>query len=187
MNKLIIITCLIILIYYCMKRNENIYSTAYRIGTIYLDNMPIYPNYSVMFDIDDTLIFSKNHKPIPQIIKLMKYCNDNNILTLIITARDSIYKKETIQELMDNNIYAKHDNFYESPKNAVFYDFLYLRKSPEDNDNLFKSRIKEQLAKNHGIITIMSVGDNQIDINGKYSGYSIKLPNVHDSRLFYGK
>ena len=35
----------------------------------------------------------------------------------------------------------------------------------------------------------MSVGDNLIDIYGRYSGYGIKLPNKTDNKLyqkFYG-
>jgi hypothetical protein len=31
----------------------------------------------------------------------------------------------------------------------------------------------------------MSIGDNEIDILGDYSGYAIKLPNVNDPRLFH--
>ena len=36
-----------------------------------------------------------------------------------------------------------------------------------------------------GFTIIMSVGDNDIDIIGEYSGYSIKLPNKTDPRLFH--
>jgi predicted secreted acid phosphatase len=166
-------------------RPQNVYNLAHDLGRHYLDNLQLYPNYAVMFDIDDTLINTKNYQGINPIIKLMKYCNKKNIIVLIITARDNLYKKETIQELTFYNIYSKYDNFYEKPKNSIFYDFIYLRNSPRDNHNLFKSDIKEELAKKHNIITIMSIGDNEVDVNGKYSGYSIKLPNKQDPRLFH--
>jgi hypothetical protein len=43
----------------------------------------------------------------------------------------------------------------------------------------------------NGITTVMSIGDNTVDIIGPYSGYCIKLPNTSDPRLFhintYGK
>ena len=196
--KMIIIGILIIIIsIYFMKQKSklyslsyknganNVYDIAYRLGVDYLDTLDVYPNYGVMFDIDDTFISSKKYKPIKPIIKLMKECNRRNILVLIITARDSRYTKETIEELNSNGIYSKHDNFYGIPRGAIFYDFLYLRKDPQDNDNQFKSRVKERLAKQNGIITVMSIGDNEVDVNGKYSGYSIKLPNLTDPRLFH--
>jgi len=181
---IVIIIILVILVYY-MKLKANVYNTAYRLGVKYLDGLENYPNYAVMFDIDDTFISSKTYKPIKPIIKLMKECNRRNLLLLIITARDSRYTKETVDELKANGIYSRHDNFYGVPRGAIFYDFLYLRKDPEDNDNQFKSRVKERLAKQNGIITVMSIGDNEVDVNGKFSGYSIKLPNVTDSRLFH--
>ena len=192
---MIIICILIIILVYCMKSKsrfyevfsgaKNVYDIAYRLCVDYLDTLDIYPNYAVMFDIDDTFISSKTYKPIKPIIKLMKECNRRNLLVLIITARDSRYTQETIDELKKNGIYSTHDDFYGVPRGAIFYDFLYLRKDPQDNDNQFKSRVKEQLAKKNGIITVMSIGDNEVDVNGKYSGYSIKLPNVTDPRLFH--
>ena len=184
MKSFIIIIIIILITYYYMKQNNDVYNRAYRLGVKYLDNINLQPNYAVMFVIDDTFLDSR-HKPIKPIIKLMEYCNKNDILVLIITARDSIYTEDTVQELVFNGIYSKHDNFYNTPKNAIFYDFLYLRKDPEDNHNMFKSNVKEHLARKNGIITIMSIGDNEVDIVGGYSGYSIKLPNTRDPRLFH--
>ena len=37
----------------------------------------------------------------------------------------------------------------------------------------------------NGLFTIMSIGDNIIDVVGDYSGYAIKLPNTSDPRLFH--
>jgi hypothetical protein len=183
--KVIIIVIIALFVILFMRPVKNVYTIAYKLGMNYLDNLILDPSYAVMFDIDDTIIFTDNYKPIKPIIKLIKECNKRNILVLIITARDSIYTKETIIELEKNGIYSKYDNFTGSPRNAIFYDFLYLRKNPEDNDILFKSRVKERLARKNGVITVLSIGDNEVDVNGKYSGYAIKLPNVNDNRLFH--
>ena len=185
-----------------MTKPKNVYETAFGLGKNYLDNMLHRDNHAVMFDIDDTLIFSETNKPIKPIIKLLKECNKKGIKVLIITARPSTYKNETILDLMDVGIFPNPDipEFaeidYSIPKNAVFYDFIYLRHSPHENNDFFKSIVKEKLF-NNGIYTIMSVGDNDIDVLGDYSGYSIKLPNIRmddprfDPRLFhknaYGK
>jgi hypothetical protein len=167
-----------------MKKNKNVYDIAYELGVNYLDNISLMPNYAVMFDIDDTLIFSTNYKPIKPIIKLLKECNKRNILVLIITARDNIYKDETVDDLKQIKIYSKYDNFYDVPKKSMFYDYIYLRKNPQDNHQLFKSNVKKELAEK-GIFTIMSIGDNEVDVIGPYSGYAIKLPNTRDPRLFH--
>ena len=173
-----------------MVKQKNVYTIAYELGKTYLDNIQLSPNYAVMFDIDDTLI--SNNKPIKPIIKLIKECNKRNIQVLIITARDSIYTIETIEDLLNVGIYPNPDKFKDIynhfqigvPKNAVFYDFYYLRHSPKDDNEMFKSNVKKELVKNE-IYTIMSIGDNEIDIIGNYSGYTIKLPNIHDPRLFH--
>jgi len=181
-----------------MTKTKNVYQIAYELGINFLNNIGIDDNYAVMFDIDDTLIFSKNGKPIKPIIKLLKECNKIGINVLIITARDSVYTQETVDELMENGIYPNPNNpefsniynYVTLPKNALFYDFIYLRHSPKEDNELFKSVVKEKLFKN-GIYTVMSIGDNEIDVIGDYSGYAIKLPNVrkddsrYDPRLFH--
>jgi len=125
-----------------------------------------------MFDIDDTLLYVNNDlslTPIIPIIDLLNYCITQDILIIIITARESSYRLQTIKQL---------------GKYGINYSYLYLRKSPEDDNDHFKSRIKETLYKTYKIPIVMSVGDNIIDIVGNYSGYSIKLPNKTDPRLF---
>lgn len=187
----LIIIVVVLLIYFFMKRQKNVYDVAYDLGTGFLNNIDYSPNYAVMFDIDDTLIFS-NGKPITPIIKLIKECNKRGIKVLIITARDSRYTSDTIEQLMENDIYPSESipeftnlyNYIDKPRKAVFYDFIYLRHSPQENNDHFKSKVKENLAE-HGLFTIMSIGDNEIDVLGDYSGYAIKLPNFTDPRLFH--
>ena len=171
MRVLFIVILITLLILLFMKtKKKSIYSVAYELGKSFLDKMDLYANYSVMFDIDDTLIYSKNHRKITDIIKLLKYCKKKGLLVSIVTARDSVYTNETVKELKYHNI---------------DYDILYLRHSPKEDHDMFKSNFKQMLYEKHGIVTIMSIGDNIIDTAGEYSGYCIKLPNITDPRLFH--
>ena len=163
-----------------MKQNV-LYDVAYDLGVNYLNiikNMDIV-NPTVMFDIDDTLLHVNDDyslTPIKSMIKLLNFCIRNGFIVLIITARDSRSLAQTKKDLS---------------KNKIKYDYLYLRISPQDDHQLFKSDIKKMYLDYYHLTTVMSVGDNEIDINGPYSGYSIKLPSKSDPRLFhvntYGK
>jgi hypothetical protein len=154
---------------------KNVYNTAFQLGENYLNIMKEnkyfnlkYP--AVMFDIDDTLIAQPSGKPIKPIIKLLNKALRDNLIVLLITARDSDYLSETIEDLRKHNIK---------------YGFLYLRKDGTDDIRTFKSSIKKKLAEENDIITLMSVGDNSIDVDGEYSGYYIKLPNHNDPNLYH--
>ena len=152
---------------------NHVYNVAYDLGLNYLkisSNHNFYniPYPAVMFDIDDTLI-DNSGKPIKPIINLLKKCIKYDLLVIIITARDSMYSNETIQELKKHNIK---------------YTMLYL-KEPQDNIYDFKSKIKQNLKEYDNIVTIMSIGDNIVDVDGDYSGYFIKLPNKNDDKLYH--
>jgi len=152
--------------------NLDLYQVAYELGVHYLELIKNVNNPAVMFDIDDTLLYvPKTHgplKPIIPIIRLLNYCLNNNITVIIITARDSRYLKETKAELKKWNI---------------DYNYLYLRVFPQDDYYSFKSDIKKGFSKKYNIV--LSIGDQDQDIIGGYSGYSIKLPNKNDPRLFH--
>ena len=157
-----------------MKQNV-LYETAYDLGVNYLNiikKMNIV-NPTVMFDIDDTLLYVNDDyslTPIKSMIKLLNYCIRNGFIVLIITARDSRSLAQTKRDLS---------------KNKINYDYLYLRISPQDDYNTFKSDIKKMYMDYYELNIVMSIGDNDIDINGPNSGYSIKLPNKSDPRLFH--
>jgi len=179
--KLILILFLILIILQIKEKkkekledmpNIKAYKMANKLGIGYINNfnLPI-KGTAVMFDIDDTLLYvnGNNLIPIKPMINLLNYCIEKGLLIIIITARDNKYQKETINDL----------NHF-----GINYSFLYLRQTPQDNHELFKSNIKEQLIKNHGIHILMSVGDNTIDIIGPYSGYGLKLPNKSNKNLY---
>ena len=157
------------------KFEDNLYNIAYDLGVAnlkYLKKLNI-KNPTVMFDIDDTLLYVNSDyslSPIKPMIKLLNYCLKNGFIVLILTARDSRSVNSTKKDLSDNNIK---------------YDYLYLRISPQDDYPTFKSDVKKMYMDFYQLNIVMSVGDNDIDINGPYSGYSIKLPNKSDPRLFH--
>jgi predicted secreted acid phosphatase len=154
--------------------NPELYSTAYDLGVEYLKIIKGgSPNQMVMFDIDDTLLYVNQNgtlSPIKSIIKLLKYSQKNGFKVFILTARDSRYIEETKKDLATN---------------GITYDYLYLRVSPQDDYSTFKSDIKKKYYEHYGLQTVFSIGDNDIDVNGGYSGYCIKLPNKTDPRLFH--
>jgi predicted secreted acid phosphatase len=157
---------------------NDLYLLAYDVGIEHLKKTKVQNKGAVMFDIDDTLLEviendsgRFNLKPIKPIINLLNECIKNGLLVIIITARDSIYKTQTIKDLNKWNIK---------------YSGLYCRQSPEQDYEGFKSDIKEHLFNEFGVKILLSVGDNWIDIIGDYSGYCIKLPNKSDPHLYYG-
>ncbi len=185
MDKLIVLLLIVFIIFIIYNTKENtqekftndmgIYQRAANLGIRYLDKMVYFKDKSgVMFDIDDTLLFVNGDKlsPITPMIDLLNYCITKDLLIIIITARSNEYRTETI----------KHLNKY-----GIDYSYLYLRKSPQDdNDPNFKSKVKQKLLNDHKIKIIMSVGDQMVDIVGDYSGYCLKLPSriSGDNRLF---
>jgi uncharacterized alpha/beta hydrolase family protein len=172
---IILVIILIIPISKFEDMKKSVYTIAQQLGENYLDIMKENDYFNlkfpaVMFDIDDTLIEQPSGKPIKPIIKLLNKCLRDRLIILIITARDSDYYSETVEELRKNNIK---------------YGFLYLRKHGIDDMRTFKSLIKKKLAEENEITTIMSVGDNTIDVSGEYSGYYLKLPNHNDPNLYH--
>jgi predicted secreted acid phosphatase len=158
-----------------MIPNLKLYKTAYILGCDYINNYKISKKNAVMFDIDDTLLYVRENKnevtlvPIKPMIDLLNYCILKGLFVVIITARDSIYKSQTINDL----------NRY-----SINYSFLYLRKNGEDNIDNFKDLVKEYLYEKYKLKIIMSVGDQIIDIAGPYSGYGIKLPRKGEPKLY---
>jgi hypothetical protein len=162
-----------------MKRND-IYTIAFNKGVEWLnfvnnENKKLkIPNIqqAVMFDIDDTLLnVNKNFKQIDPIINLLKYSKKLGFLVIIITARE---KTETNLNFTIQQLY----------NNGIFYHRLYLRPVGE-NPYTFKTNLKKMILQEYNIPFILSVGDQWFDVDPDYSGYSLKLPNETDKRLYY--
>jgi len=175
MNFILIILIVFAFFIICNKKENfmqtNVYKRAANLAVKYIDKTVIKPKSAVMFDIDDTLLFVNGNtlNPITPMIDLLNYCIIKDLLIVIITARSEDYRKQTIADLN---------------KYGINYSYLYLRKSPQDDNSEFKSRQKERLLTDYGIKILMSFGDQMVDIIGDYSGYSLKLPSKSDPRLF---
>ena len=99
---------------------------------------------AVMFDIDDTLIKTRNGKPIPEIVELLTRCKMVGYRVVIITARPWYQSnvERTKREL---------------ERNGIQYDEIYFSK-PQD-----KTLVKKQLMKK-GYKFLLSVGDQPTDL-----------------------
>lgn len=127
-----------------------------------LDNMKIPPNAAIVFDIDDTLLYSHNKNPIKSIIMLYNYSKMKGITPYIITYRqktpDNV--KYTIDELNKIGVSG--------------YNQLYL--APQGIDPwTYKINVRKYITENNHMNIIMSVGDSDWDITGGYHGIGIKV------------
>ena len=112
------------------------------VGVHYISNRMINQNDAVMFDIDDTLIFTNGRLNIPM-VELLYVANDMGYKIVIITARvgtDPVIKF-TINQLKEYNI---------------MYDYLGFTSAETKID------MKEKLPFNF----ILSVGDMPTDLTG---------------------
>lgn len=117
-----------------------------------LKNRVIDEKDAVMFDIDDTLIFT-NGSANTEMIELLNYSKKLGYKIIIITARpfSIISRYFTILQLKTHNI---------------IYDELYI--TPAFN----KGNVKKQTGYNY----ILSVGDQDTDLT--YTKYGIKINTV---------
>ena len=118
-------------------------------GVHYISNREIAPNDAVMFDIDDTLIFTDGRPNIP-IINLLRGARAMGYKIIIITARPGFGHviKWTVNQLQE----------YE-----IVYDYLGFTSAET------KGLMKKQLPYNF----ILSVGDMPTDLTGSKHGLNI--------------
>lgn len=159
-----------------------IYNNLYQ----YLINFPrTGQKYTVIFDIDDTLVYTDHANlfptkkfpyniikdymifpEIPQISNIAKLCNKLGFKVIIITARP--YQSES-----------------SSKKNlellGIKYDEMYHNKNYPDLN--FKINLKRKLSKTNNII--LSVGDQWPDLQGLYNCLCIKLPSYQDNNAYF--
>jgi hypothetical protein len=147
-----------------MNNNSNIYDKLLiSLNAIsILDNMKIPNNAAIIFDIDDTLLYSHNKNPINSIIMLYNYSKMKGITPYIIT-----YRQKT-----PNNI-----NYTINELNKIGvsgYNQLYLA-PPNIDPWTYKINIRKHITEKNGMNIIMSVGDSDWDISGGYHGIGIKV------------
>jgi predicted secreted acid phosphatase len=165
------------------------YNTMNNIYKILYDYLINFPNrnkkYTVIFDIDDTLVYTDHANifpykkfpnnwingymifpPIPQIIKIIKLCYKLGFKIIIITARP--YESES-----------------SSKKNLEIFNIKYHEMYHNHNypDLNFKIDLKKKLSKKNSII--LSVGDQWPDIQGLSGCLCIKLPSSQDQNAYF--
>ena len=114
-----------------------------------LKNRVVEKKDAVMFDIDDTLIFTNGHANM-EMIDLLNYSKRLGYKIIIITARpfSIVTRQFTIMQLK---------------KYGIIYDELYLTPA------LNKGNVKKQSGYNY----ILSVGDQETDLT--HTKYGIKI------------
>ena len=151
----------------------------------YLNNFPKYKKCTVIFDIDDTLVYTNPvnihneedykvpntenlmiFKGIKQIIDVAKLCKKLGYYIIIITARPYASEISSIKNLEYLGI--KYDELYH---NQYYPDLT------------FKVKLKKTLAKKHNII--LSVGDNWYDIQNLKNCLCIKLPDPSNPNAYF--
>ncbi len=148
----------------------NIYDRAKKQGIQLIDCLTNLTNnkidehsrqFCVIFDIDDTLLYSNDGKPIREIADLYQYALSKKISTIIITARPGLKDniQYTIQQLKENNIQN--------------YDLLYFRPETMTNVDEFKNFARRN-ANECGYIPLFSIGDMKWDV-GQYGGIPLLL------------
>jgi predicted DNA-binding protein YlxM (UPF0122 family) len=153
---------------YNISEIRNIYDRAKKQGMELIDYLvkmkmtkKVKKNFCVFFDIDDTLINSKNSSNIKPIYELYQYALSKKISTIIITARPGIKDNinRTVQQLGDNDIRD--------------YDLLYFRPEYMEKVEEFKTFARRN-ANECGYTPLFSIGDMDWDV-GEYGGIPIVL------------
>ena len=110
----------------------------------------------VIFDIDDTLIYSDTKQPIDEIVKLYNYCYSKGYVCVIITARsDDIY-----------------GNYYTRSQLAnlnIKYHLIYFYTKYHGSTYKYKLSTRKMLTENLNLVPVLSVGDMYWDV-GEYGG-----------------
>lgn len=130
---------------------------------IYINNIKLTNNSSIVFDIDNTLI-DKYGNLIRPVKYLYDYVKSKNINIFIVTARES-----TQQNILNTKLQLLSAGI-------TGYKGLYLRHSNCYDISHYKEKVRYVITQ-YGYNIIMSIGDQLHDI-GKYGGYGILLPII---------
>jgi len=157
------------------KINENL--------TSYLNNMPRYKPFTVIFDIDDTLVYTDPLKQtkynsmnvikgymifpeIKQISSIARLCRKLGYKIIIITARPYESEQSSIKNLEHYNI----------PYDKIYHNIEYPSLT-------FKLDLIKNIAKKHNVL--LAIGDSWPDIKSLKKCLCIKLPNRNDTNSYF--
>ena len=140
---------------------------------------------AVVFDMDDTLVFTRPHNPLQpaylshsqeepmfifppmeEIAEVARYAASNNTRVIIITARPPKSEKATWYN-------AK---YYNIPVDEVYCD------NSRGMNPAFKKQLRKELSKKYNIL--LTVGDRWGDVVDPNGALGIKLPSPDDTNIY---
>jgi len=153
---------------------------------LYLINLPnLGTQYTVIFDIDDTLVFTDPvnlypnkqfplnwypgymiFPPIDKMVEICKLCYNLGFKVIIITARPYASESSSLKNLELIGV--------------KFHEIYHNHQYPDIN---FKIDLKKKLTQTNNII--LSVGDQWPDIQGLDGCLCIKLPSIPDNIAYF--
>ena len=136
------------------------YETQVSIGKNVIDSNMNVKKKCVVFDIDDTLIDTKEGSIIYPIYNLYKYAQMKGISTILITARSGLA----------NNIDLTVSQL---SYNKISYDLIYFRPEYMTDVEKYKLFARKHLYES-GYTCIFSIGDMYWDV-GEYGGIPILI------------
>lgn len=127
-----------------------------------MGSLPNDPNSIIVYDIDDTLIESRNRTPIQPILYTYRYAKDKGLKTAIITARRDLNHNINLtkKELERHGI--------------ADYSFMYFLPEGKRDQSKYKLLARKNL-HDRGYKVLMSIGDAPWDI-GEYGGIGFTVP-----------
>ena len=151
--------------------------------TDYLINIPKYRKFTVIFDIDDTLVYTdplgnlkynsmnviKDYMIFPeikQISSIAKLCKRLGFKIIIITARPYESEKSSIKNL----------ELYNIPYDEMYHNIEYPSLT-------FKLDLIKKISKRHNVL--LAMGDSWPDIKSLKKCLCIKLPNPKDTNAYF--
>lgn len=144
---------------------------SYRILDYYNQGKFSAPKPCVVFDIDDTLIDSRDGSLIEQMVRVYDYVKKLGIPIFLVTARPVQYIKDTKQQLAELGITGYQNLFH------VGYDEVVLSQEPYlISDKARRKSFVRKLLEEYGYQIILNLGDDEDDHKYGSFMYGIKLP-----------
>lgn len=152
-----------------------------------LDKMSFGPKAAAIFDVDETALSNYEHikvidfgwereiwdewlkeanaENIPQVKKLYEYLVERKVKIIFLTSR------------YENTCDATHKNLVD--EGYKDFDTLICRDASTKGmtSREFKEQERIRLVEKEGYNIVATVGDQWSDLEGKYSGYRVKIPN----------
>lgn len=125
-----------------------------------IDNIPIFSNTVIVYDIDGTLL-DTNGNPIGPIIDSYIYAKSKGMIPVIITARPAFEKN------------IMHTREQLSNVGVTEYKYMYFMPLDKEDQALYKLNARKNLFE-RGYRVAMSIGDMPWDY-GEYGGIGVKV------------